>query len=366
MHTPAPAHLAETSKAPPLHGIQSLRSIAVFLVVVTHVNLIMGHANQFGVSPMPMRVTGMYGVALFFVISGFIMVTTSLTADRAPRTQLSTFMAKRFVRIVPYMWLCIIGYNALSYLGTGTVEWAAMVRALTLWPIGELKPNVIWSLQYELIFYVLFAVAFLARRQMPLLLAAWCLAPLATRLWFDLSGNLTFSDPSLREFARVFFLGGFSGANMQFGAGVIIGLLFLRYRPFFRHAMPGGAAALALASLVLAAMVEWLAYPIGGYGRMLVWTALAAATVALGALNYKADTRLQRGLNLVGDASYSIYLVHSAVLLVAFAVVKKAPMTVPPMAILVVVSLVSMAAGMLAYQYVERPLLRWMRRPAKS
>ena len=54
-------------------GIQLLRGCCALLVVASHANLMMGYPQYFNVVPFAIRLSGLFGVAVFFAISGFII-----------------------------------------------------------------------------------------------------------------------------------------------------------------------------------------------------------------------------------------------------------------------------------------------------
>lgn len=351
------------------HGIQLLRGLTACLVVLAHVNLVMGHADQYGATLLPVRLSGMFAVGVFFAISGFIIAVVSL--DSAWRGSISRlhYFSKRFIRIVPFMWLCIIGYNLLSAAGTRQIEWAPFLRALSLWPVGELKPNVVWSLQHEALFYLLFALSFLGARRRPWLLALWFIAPilyagfLATGLWPGPIRQQPFVD-----LANLVLLGGFSGANLQFGVGFLLGLAYLKHgpqgAPLFNRPMPTIGVILIL--LVACAMVEWTDFPIRGLGRMIAWSLMAGGILWSGII-MAAPKKPGLGFRLamlLGDASFAIYLVHSAVLMVALAITHRfssIAYTFPGITLAAIVCL-CVVVGVITHLLVERPLIGWLAR----
>ena len=58
-------------------GIQLLRGLAALLVILAHANLMMRYPRYFGVSPFDIKDAGIFGVTIFFVISGFIIAIVS-------------------------------------------------------------------------------------------------------------------------------------------------------------------------------------------------------------------------------------------------------------------------------------------------
>lgn len=352
MQTPA------NQKSPPpiLPGIQLLRGLAALLVVAAHANLMMGNPKNFGVSPFPLHDAGVFGVTVFFVISGFIIVNVSLDRNWEPRLSIPDYARRRFMRIVPFLWVSVIVYNVLSYVGTRQVEWLPALRAMTLWPIGELKPNVVWSLQHEMFFYILFAVAMLGARRRMAVLIAWFVAPIVYGAYLAFGGPQP-PWPWLAELLRVLLLGGFSGANVQFGTGFALGLLWLRRPAISSLVLPHGLLISLIVLLLATALVEAVAFPIAGFGRIVGWSLLALIIVAVGVTARENRGVLFRAGMVLGNASFSIYLVHNAAVLILF----KAAMTRPglmPLPLWFLVFLISATGlGIAVHYLVEAPLI---------
>ncbi len=109
------------------------------------------------------------GVDIFFVISGFIMW---VSVERRRTMTAAEFMRARLIRIVPLYWLvsafvlatCLI---APQLLHTTVLEWKHALASFLFLPARhpvmtqEFWPLLIpgWTLNYEMLFYVLFAVA---------------------------------------------------------------------------------------------------------------------------------------------------------------------------------------------------------------
>ncbi len=90
-----------------LAGIQCLRAVAALLVVFYHLQLFEQKLPGEQVMPSQME-SGMAGVDLFFVISGFIVTTISLGKFASPGYALR-FLRLRFFRIYPTYWVYFLG-----------------------------------------------------------------------------------------------------------------------------------------------------------------------------------------------------------------------------------------------------------------
>lgn len=342
-----------------LPGIQYLRGFAAILVVIWHANWLTSLPPSYGYSPFQLAETGLFGVAIFFVISGFIITIISLGSSRV---SLGEFVTRRFVRIIPFMWACIIGYNLLSLAGTGKLDIVPALRAMVLWPIGELRPHIVWTLRHELIFYILFALTMLRSRPQPILLAIWFVCPL---LWY---GAARLFWPALlqpqnvaSDLASTILYGNIMMPNLQFGAGFAFGLLWLKGSRLMR---PRNASAfvVTIGMTILATAIVGLALSEDNGLRALYWTLFASIVVWSGIVSLDKSGPLQSLGMLLGNASYSIYLTHNAVLLVLIQASAHVHNPLPSQLFLALSVTLCVGAGVMIHWYGEQPLIAYCRR----
>jgi exopolysaccharide production protein ExoZ len=346
--------MSESAKSE-IVGIQYLRAIAATLVVISHVASMAEFPKYFGRSPGFGYVSGYIGVDLFFVISGFIIVFVSLAPQTlSPRIAFVEFMRRRLLRILPFMWLCVAAYLGLRLLARGPVEdFAPFVRAATLWPVGNTKPEMIWTLRHELVFYLVFGLCLLSgRRAWPLLLL-WLLAPLpAAWAWPEIARG----EPDLSLLA--FF---FSPLHLEFGIGAAIAVAYLRMPQLWRGRMP----AQLLVLVALSALLTWTAARLE-LERMSVLNVLllgsgAAVLLAVALRAGAARSWAGRVGHALGDASYAIYLTHPALVSALLGLWSRLQPQANMQLVLVGVTLASVGAGYLAHLLVEKPLLARVR-----
>src|SRR5262245_34357477 len=165
-----------------LDSVQALRAIAAVVVVCNHI---------------PAIQNGAYGVDLFFVISGFIVCHVA-AADPG------RFMAKRLIRVLPVYWLCTIALFALAgfapqLMGATRADWTELAKSLFFVPYlkgsGHVYPLLYlgWTLNYEMMFYLLFALSLVVAPKRP----QWVAVPLLLGL-FALGQLVTFDSVPLR------------------------------------------------------------------------------------------------------------------------------------------------------------------------
>jgi peptidoglycan/LPS O-acetylase OafA/YrhL len=309
--------------AEPVRGdIQGLRAVAVLIVLVFHF--------------WPGLLTGGYvGVDVFFVISGFLISSHLLRSPPTTARMLGAFWARRIRRLLPaaslvlaatfvasIAWLPstqIPGVARETIASALSVENWALARTATDYLAAESAPSPVqhyWSLSVEEQFYLFWPVLiailwFVGRHRRPIM---WCAAGLGvvTAASLTTSVLLTDSDPAAAYFVtptRVWELG--RGSLLA----VAVHLGWRLHRPLLRAALGWvGIAMIAYAALRFDATTPFPGTTalVPTVGAALV---IAAATDALrwspGAL---LGLRPSRAL---GDVSYSVYLWHWPVVVIA-------------------------------------------------
>jgi len=162
---PKPAAQAAAGPAKRLAWLDVLRGLAALAVVFDHASShVLQHAR--GVIYHWFD-AGQYGVFVFFIISGYI-VPASLERKGSVRT----FWVSRLFRLYPLYLLAVTIAVALYLVHFGSLRGedsdpAASVLSQLLMMSnvlgGQNLPNVVWSLSYEMVFYLLLTALFIAR-----------------------------------------------------------------------------------------------------------------------------------------------------------------------------------------------------------
>ncbi|HEX8504325.1 MAG TPA: acyltransferase [Hymenobacter sp.] len=138
------------------YNLEGLRGLAALIVVWFHAvsvkNLLDPHYTPSG--PLAYCVPGHLSVLLFFVLSGYVIGLT----NKAPLTgaAIAAYLRKRFVRIYPIyaVALLLTLFVAQSYPLTTWLAHFSLTQVLLSPVIGENAP--MWSLHYEVFYYLLF------------------------------------------------------------------------------------------------------------------------------------------------------------------------------------------------------------------
>lgn len=350
--------------SPTLKSIQVLRAVAAIGVLTLHAAT--EKITHMGGEPGPFRnfLLGAAGVDLFFVISGFVMVYSSQSLfgrHEGPRT----FILRRIARIAPLYWAVTIAIILYIYAAHGAQLWAiyspmSLIASFLFWPYPRLDGFAFpvhllgWTLNFEMFFYAVFAFAILLPRRAAVATVFVAFAALVALGRFTVLPLpfLFWANPIIFEFC--------------FGM-----LLALIYREGFRLP-PAAAWALGIAAVVgYAAMYE--PSPAWGDTRALFWGLPGAALVASCALSAHTwrPGPTGRFFGLLGDASYSLYLVHPLMFpLVRWTIGRFFAGTDAGWAYASIAWIAAIAASVVCYLVFERPitraLQRWLRAWQKS
>jgi exopolysaccharide production protein ExoZ len=338
-------------------SIQGCRALAAVLVVLHHLGGAIASGKYFGVGLFAVPfVFGDSGVEFFFVLSGFIIVWAHFHEFGRPAS-LSRYLRKRVVRIYPTYWLIFVIVYLLAQASpplrsTVPHDFVTLLKSLALVPqdpyvVGVNGAPVLivaWSLQYEICFYVLIAI-FIASRPLGILICV----PLLINLGSCQLGGCSFP--------RSFFS---NNLILLFGLGALIAYCNKRCVRIRRPTVVAAVAATAfLAFGVFEAIVGTETLPVD---RRLIYGLLAGVVIfALAQAEDSGELRIRgRWVVLLGDSSYSLYLIHypliSALckLMLFLGLVGNAGALIAYSVILCACILTSLAFHLL----VERPLLR--------
>lgn len=343
-----------------LTGIQYLRGYAALMVVVCHSSTMFALDKYFGYEVFNgILQSGSKGVELFFTLSGYIIAYTTLTPDLSPKTSIASFARRRAFRLLPMMWLSVLAYFLLRSLLIGQQETGPYVRAATLFPLGTVSPNVIWTLRHEFLFYLVVGASFALRRYWKYVTLAWILSPL---IYFSTSSSQG------SELAGFFF----SKLNLLFGVGICVAVLDLK--GLIKSSASSKNVLIILTLCCLAIIVgDHLYFAFSGDKRetpnslsiiyYLVLGGFCAITLAVARCMGSAQPsrRIERLLFRLGEASYSIYLFHEMFLSLALSVLAKRFSGTWPWLVILSSSCFAILATYSIYWFVERPLLNLLR-----
>jgi exopolysaccharide production protein ExoZ len=292
---------------------------------------------------------GAAGVDIFFVISGFVLWTVIEANPSSP----GLFLWRRAVRVVPLYWLITLALAALALAAPAVLpqvrfEWGHLLESLAFVPHDDPAGNpfpllpVGWTLNYEVILYLVMAAALLAPRPWRLWVITGLLIAVTSIGFVDPPAYPLFANPMLLQFVAGAWLGQawLTGRLPRKAIGwvmVIVGVDLFAAQQVLRLHTPGMVVVLDL----------W---------RPFLW-GIPAFLVVAGAVSVEAagGVRDIGPPRLLGDASYSLYLCHWPVIAL---IAKVVPTTNPWLFIPIAVG-GAVAAGLACRQGLEKPLLAW-------
>lgn len=342
--------------APKLPSLDLGRFGAAMLVVCFHMSFMV--LDKTGQEPLGMIFRGGHsGVEYFFILSGFIILWTHRKDINHPR-QVARFAEKRAARIIPLLWLTLIGWGllrlALPADPGDQLTPANLVSDLLLLPHdGNQTLGVTWTLRREAIFYMIFAMMIWRGAIGIPLMIVWQLLVVA------------------QAATKFFTVGPEPGmllgiTNIGFGLGMAIAVIIPRFK--IRN---GGPLLIFGVLMYLGVMVaEWLsdtpldagARPWGATFNTLLYLS-AACLVVMGMVVHdleraKLPGERSRLIKLLGDSSYALYLVHLPFGSIAIRIMQP---FLPTETLMPLLCIGAVLASVIVHLLIEKPALAWFR-----
>jgi exopolysaccharide production protein ExoZ len=323
-----------------LISVQALRALAAWAVVCHHFMQIFFDFQARGPIGQLFIDKGAVGVDVFFVISGLVIFLSTEGKSLPP----GRFLLYRLFRIVPAYWLytvlmALIVVFAQPVLPDQTVDWSHLLLSLLFIPTQNpggygIYPtlNVGWTLNYEVLFYLLFAWALLFRLQLRLLIVAALLFAVC-QAWTGYGW--------ISEFYR-------SDIVYEFLLGMAIGMAY-------RQGWIKPGLYLPLLGIVGALLAIYLLPP---QPRFFAW-GLPSAVLVMAGMALERFFENRRLLKWLGDCSYSVYLMHVLVLSAGGFVAQR--YGINPYLMFVVCVLAIAAGSWASYEWVEKCSYRWLK-----
>lgn len=345
-----------TAGGPPARGhrpdIQALRALAVMLVVGYHL--------------WPGRLPGGYvGVDVFFVVSGFLITSHLLReGERTGRVDIAQFWARRALRLLPASLVVILTTTVATLLWVPESRWEqflsqALGSALYVqnWVLAQTATDYsasgadpsafqhFWSLSVEEQFYLVLPLLLIAlvgrfgawRRAFALSVVAITVASL---VW---SVHYTAVAPEAAYFVT-------TTRVWELGVGAIVAIIGTRRTT----ALPSLTAWVGTGLILFSALTYSQQTPFPGAAALVpvLGTALLLATTRHDTF-FRSVAELS-AVQRIGDASYSIYLWHWPLLVVAPFVLGHGLGLIERVGILMITLLLSFVS------------LRWVEEPWRS
>ncbi len=304
------------------HGIQYLRGFAAIYVMLFHLGSLCG---------IELTGTGGRTARLFFVISGFIITWSFRRTQDRPLAQLRRYAIRRAARIYPPYWVVFAITLPLFLIGVTKGAWwhrdpINIIQNFFLTQIPH--QNIVfvsWSLVFEIFFYCLFGLAvILLGIPVIFLCATWAAVILAV---------IFFAPEALPEFLIT------SDYNLYFISGCLLAE-WHRKKPI---TWPW--------SIFAALLIAYIVLPFITLNEAVALIlSFLLVTSSLGCFHGAPN----KFFLLLGEASYSIYLVHGLTAVTIYRLTKE---KLPYLALVAITFTITLTF----YYLVERPLLNLFR-----
>jgi peptidoglycan/LPS O-acetylase OafA/YrhL len=353
--------------SPRVHGLDTLRALAIGLVMQHHYVLFVSRADTFGW----VGEIGWVGVDLFFALSGYLIGNQIFAAMRSPEGfSLRHFYGRRLLRTLPNYY-AVLALYFLSPVFRNDFALPPLWKFLTFTQNINLQPGTAfshaWSLCIEEQFYLLLPAAALSIAALRGSLR-WAWAAIAATLgvgmlargvlWNELvEGNAR----AMNHYYKYIYYSSFCRFD-ELVAGVALALLKNYHAGLWRRLTGHGNLALmagiALTALTFALFLSdhlGFAMTLVGYPML----ALGFSLLIVAALSERSVLRTTRipGAGSLALWSYAIYLTHKQVCILA-----AGPLAArgygPESLVAIGVSLVlSVLSGWVLYRLVETPFM---------
>jgi peptidoglycan/LPS O-acetylase OafA/YrhL len=287
-----------------LSNLDYLRGLAAFGIMIYHFSS--WQSKDLSAHTFLGRI-GIYGVALFYVLSGLTLYYVYNDRMRPLKNGIENFLKHRFFRIFPLMWFATIATIILSRqlpnflkLFLNLTGLFGFVRWDDYYAVG------LWSIGNELVFYVFFIILIFSLQKSRLLFFFAATGFFTVFLYFSffiLNDKINLADqwttyvnPMNHAFL---FVGGF-----------LIGMIKIKI------------PAWANLTLLTLAILTFTLYPVRGSDQILLVTGytrliFTACCFLIVLCFYKLEVAppafVHKPLSRLGEASYSVYLLHPLV-----------------------------------------------------
>lgn len=359
-----------------LDGVDFLRGLAIFFVLMNHVNIRLLLAKvpyTNNLSPLLVQSlvwNGQFGVQIFFAISGFLIASISLRRWQSlSEIRVREFYRLRFARIAPLLFLLLAVLSGLHFAqvhnfvvpakagGLGRALLAALTFHLNLleaWR-GYLPGSwdILWSLSVEEMFYLFFPLLARLLGRGKLFVALLCvfavLGPFGRRA-------LSHGNPIWREKS---YLGGMDAIAL----GCLTALLVsrIRFRPTALRTFNWIGVGLLVLILVFGSEPFLRRLDRAGLEETILAMGTCLIMIASAQTEWKGPRFVQLLLNL-GRYSYEVYLTHMFVVFTLFSLFLEQgkPMRLVPVFFVLTIFISGLLGSLVARLYSE-PMNRYLR-----
>ena len=315
-----------------IDSIQILRFLAAFSVMMVH---------------LPLFGFGAWGVDIFFVISGFIMMYVTESNERS-------FLVKRIIRIVPLYWMLTLGVFSIAIffpnlLNNTSANLEHLIKSLFFIPFDKNGTGHFpilflgWTLNFEIIFYLLFSISlFVSKRNRLILCSALIILFLFSNFLLS-KKNFIFS-----TYYEFIFL--------EFIFGMVAFIIWNKFKnkitnSFFNHFI--FFLIIFVVAIILSNLnfIRVIHYGIFSFALLIYF------------LFFLNNLKFPKTLVSLGDASYCMYLLHPYIVQFFYKIFKlnSYNFLIQSVFTLIIIILVCLTS-ILIYNFIEKPINKNLRK----
>lgn len=296
---------------------------------------------------------GNIGVPIFFVLSGFIMVYSTERPVPSANSlyDVKQFLIKRIIRIIPLYYFLTILFLILepnnTFLNDGIIR---LVKVFLFLPLGRLPPLYVgWTLNYEMFFYLIFALSLLFFKRYFFLYVFFILILFIPQFI------------KVDQYSTPFLFLISNSLMLHFLLGVFLGNIYPKIK-FNRR---------ILKPIIFLGIVAFIGYYFSQQRSFILDLIFCGILVfsLLSADKFSLKLPKTRFLNYLGDISYSIYLVHPLFLLflpASFSLLIKDSFWAHPLMDFSAITVLTIGASMATHWLIEKRLTTYLRKHLKE
>lgn len=336
-----------------LYNLDYLRGLAAFGIMIYH--YLSWTLGKFSSDTFMGRL-GIYGVSIFYVLSGLTLYYVYYDKMKPSKDDILSFFKKRIFRIFPLLWLVTIVSIILSRTMPDFTDLFLNLSGL----FGFIKWDKyfsagVWSIGNELVFYIFLPFFILFIKKFKPLMMLLAIAILGLYLYFafvKLNPNLTLSEQwkdYVNPLNQVFlflsgFLIGFFLHNIKIKNSIIISFLLFGIVLFTFYPTTGDTINI-----------------VTGINRLVFTSCCFIICICFYKLTFKFPEFIHKPLTLLGEASYSVYLLHPIVWTltgIASGVFRRHIFYIPESVSLIISVVLTLIISYYVYQYFEKYFMK--------
>lgn len=291
---------------------------------------------------------GVYGVSIFFVLSGLSMAIVYNHFIKNIQSS-AVFFLRRLFRLLPLLWVVIAAASGLIFLSSGEIDvYKIFINATLLFSFiapGEYINIGAWSIGNEMVYYAFtpLLIALYAKNKQLGNLAV--LVAVFTGLYFAFG---MFDKTQTLEQQWKTYINPFNNFFL-YACGLA---LYYNFHDVSISKIAPFLIIISLAILILYPVSGNQINIISGFNRIVF--ALASIVLTLGF--YKLEVNLpgwfSKPFANLGEATYGVYLLHPIVFIFANKLVSN------PIASILLTSIITIIAANISYRFYEKPFIK--------